>query len=47
MTDVIELADKDFVIDIIKFINIFMNLKEDLNLMKTEMGDTKRMKGNI
>lgn len=46
MTDVIELADKDFVIDIIKFINIFMNLKEDLNLMKREMGDTKRMKGN-
>lgn len=36
MTDVMELADKDFMIDIIKIINIFMHLEEDLNLMRKE-----------
>lgn len=47
MTDTMELADKDLTIDIIKIINILVNLKEDLDLMRRETKDIKRMRGNI
>lgn len=47
MTDTMELADKDLKIDIIKIKNILINLKEDLDLMRRETEDIKRMRGNI
>lgn len=47
MTDTMELADKDLTIDIIKIKNILINLKEDLDLMRRETEDIKRMRGNI
>lgn len=34
MTDTMELADKDLMIDIIKIKNILINLKEDLDFMR-------------
>lgn len=47
MTDTMELADKDLKIDIINIKNILINLKEDLDLMRRETEDIKRMRGNI
>lgn len=47
MTDTMELADKNLTIDIIKIINMLMNLKEALDLMRRETKDIKRMRGNI
>lgn len=47
MTDTMELADKGLTVDDIKIINILMNLKEGLNLMRRETEDIKRLKENI
>lgn len=42
-----ELADKGLTVDGIKIINILMDLKEGLNLMRRETEDIKRLKENI
>lgn len=47
MTDTMELADKGLTVDGIKIINILMDLKEGLNLMRRETEDIKRLKENI
>lgn len=47
MTDMMELADKGLTVDIIKIINMLMDLKEGLNLMRRETEGIKRTKENI
>lgn len=44
MTGMMEFADKDFMIDIIKIINILINLEDDLNLMRRETEAIKKNK---
>ena len=39
MTDMIQLAEKDFNSDIL---NIFINLKQNMNIMSTEIEDIKK-----
>lgn len=47
MTDMMELADENLKVDIIKVISMLIILKKDLNWIRREMEDIKRKKGNI
>ena len=47
MTAMMELADENLKVDILKVISMLMNLKKVLNGIRREVEDMKRMKGNI
>ena len=47
MTAMMELADENRKVDILKVISMLMNLKKVLNWIRREVEDMKRMKGNI